>query len=122
MVLITNSFPHHSFRVPRSVRFHFISSLVMSCFLTFITIVAYFHVQPKVPLFYSLAEPSDYLVDKIWLFLVPAISFGITILHLLLLPILHSYHKVMNQLVGLITMILQGLCIVAILRIITIIW
>jgi hypothetical protein len=122
MVTMTNHTHPRSLRIPRYVRPHFIFSLAMSCFLTFITIIAYFRVQPKIPLFYSLAEPSDYLVDKTWIFLFPAISFGVTILHLLLLPTLRSYHKVMNQLFGWITMVMQGLCVVATLRIITIIW
>lgn len=111
-----------SLRVPRYIRPHFLLSIAASCFLTLLTTIAYFQLQPKVPIFYSLGEPSEYLADKVWLFAFPTISTTITITHLLLLGMLKSHHKVMNQFFGWLTLIVQGLCIVAAVRIVSIIW
>ena len=122
MVSITTQPGQQSFRVPRYVRTYFTTSLIVSCILTLVVTIAYFQAQPVVPIFYSLGEPSDYVADKIWLFTFPAFSFAVTILHLLILPSLRSYHKVMNQLFGWVTLTMQALCIVAVLRIILIIW
>jgi hypothetical protein len=111
-----------SFRVPRYIRTHFLFSIAASCFLTLLTTIAYFQLQPKVPIFYSLGEPNEYLADKAWLFVFPVISTTITVTHLLLLGLLRSHHKVMNQLFGWLTLIVQSLCVVAAVRIVSIIW
>lgn len=111
-----------SFRLPKYLRTYFLISLFTSCILTLIVTVSYFQVQPLVPVFYSLGEPTDYVAPKVWLFVFPAFSFFVTILHLLILPSLTSYHKVMNQLFGWVTLTMQALCVVAAIRIIFIIW
>jgi hypothetical protein len=111
-----------SLRVPRYIRTHFLLSIAASCFLTLLTTIAYFQLQPKVPIFYSLGEPNEYLADKAWLFVFPALSTMITITHLLLLSALRLHQKVMNQLFGWLTLIVQGLCVVAAVRIVSIIW
>lgn len=112
----------HSFRLPKYLRTYFSISLVASLLLTLVVTIAYFRLQPVVPIFYSLGEPSEYVADKAWLFFFPAFSFTVTILHLLILPTLRSYHRVMNQLFGWVTLMMQALCIVAAVRIIFIIW
>ncbi len=111
-----------SFRLPKYLRTYFILSLLSSCALTLVVTIAYFRLQPVIPIFYSLGEPTDYVADKVWLFFFPAFSFTITILHLVILPTLRSYNRVMNQLFGWVTLTLQALCIVAAIRIIFIIW
>ncbi len=111
-----------SFRLPKYLRTYFAISLVASCALTLLVTIAYFQVQPLIPIFYSLGEPADYVAPKMWLFVFPAFSFTVTILHLLILPSLRSYHRVMNQLFGWVTLTMQALCIVAALRIMMIIW
>lgn len=110
------------FRLPKYLRTYFVVSLIASCLLTLFVTISYFRLQPVVPIFYSLGEPTDYVADKTWLFFFPAFSFTVTILHLLILPTLRSYHKVMNQLFGWVTLMMQALCIVAAVRIILIIW
>lgn len=111
-----------SFRLPPFLRPYFVISLLVSCALTLITTIFYFQAQPVLPLFYSLGEPADYVVPKLWIFFFPVFSFAVTLIHLLLLPSLSSYHKVMNQLFGWVTVTMQAICVVAALRIILITW
>ena len=111
-----------SFRVPRYLRTHFLCSTAASCFLTLFTAIAYFQLQPKVPIFYSLGEPNEYLADKAWLFVFPVLSTTITVMHVLILHTLRSHHNVMNQLFGWLTLIVQSVCVVAAVRIVIIIW
>jgi len=119
--MTTQSSPR-SFHLPKYLRNYFVVSLVTSCLLTLFVTVAYFQAQPVLPVFYSLGEPTDYIVPKLWLFVFPIFSFFVTLVHLLLLPTLSSYHKVMNQLFGWVTLTMQALCVVAALRIILITW
>lgn len=111
-----------SFHLPKYLRTYFVTSLLVSCALTLLITIAYFQAQPVLPVFYSLGEPTDYIVPKVWLFVFPIFSFTVTIAHLLLLPTLSSYHKVMNQLFGWVTLTMQALCVVAALRIVLITW
>jgi magnesium-transporting ATPase (P-type) len=122
MASMSSSSNSLSFRLPQYLRPYFAISLVVSCVLTLVTTIFYFQARPVLPLFYSLGEPTDYVVPKIWIFFFPAFSFAITILHLLLLPSLSSYHKVMNQLFGWVTVTMQAICVVAAIRIILITW
>lgn len=119
---MTSQSSSRSFRLPKFLRPYYVTSLLVSCILTLITTVVYFQAQPLLPVFYSLGEPTDYLVPKLWIFVFPAFSFAVTLIHLLLLPSLSSYHKVMNQLFGWVTLTMQALCVIAALRIILITW
>jgi hypothetical protein len=110
------------FRVPRYMRQFFLVSILVTCFLALITTVAYFQLQPQIPLFYSLAEPNDYLAAKHWIFILPSFSAVVTFLHLLILPTLRNYNRVMNQLFGWLTLTIQVFCIIATLRIMMIVW
>lgn len=111
-----------SFRLPSYLRGFFVASLLISLGITLLVTVSYFRLQPVIPIFYSLGEPSDYIADKNWIFVFPALSFTITIGHLLLLPLLRQYHRVLNQLFGWVTLVLQSICLVAAVRILVIIW
>jgi len=122
MATTFNEVHHRHFRVPKYLRGFFFASSAISCFLALATTIAYFQLPPKIPLFYSLAEPADFLTDKHWLFILPAFSTLITIVHLFILPSLREYQKVMNQLFGWLTVVIQLLCVVATLRIIMIVW
>jgi len=122
MASMTNQSSYRSFRLPKYLKTYFVLSLLTSCILTLVITVAYFQAQPVLPVFYSLGEPTDYIVPKVWIFVFPIFSFLVTVIHLLLTPSLRSYHKVMNQLFGWVTLIMQALCAVAALRIVIITW
>lgn len=110
------------FKVPRYLRSHFLVSLGMSCLLILVTTIAYFQLQPIIPLFYSLPEPNDYLAPKIWIFIFPAVSSIISVGHLLLVPIFRYHDRAILQLFGWLTLLVQFLCLVAAFRVILIIW
>lgn len=114
--------PRTTFRVPKYVRPHFWASIGISCLLILITTIAFFQLQPLIPLFYSLAEPNEYLADKYWIFVFPVISACITVGHLLLLPMLRNHDRVIQQLFSWLTVLVQVLCVVAALRVILIVW
>lgn len=111
-----------SLRIPRYLRSYFVTSIFISCGLALFTTIAYFRSQPQLPIFYSLPEPNDYLADKQWIFIFPVLSATITILHLLLLPLMRSHHRMMNVLFAWLTVIIQTLCTLAAVRIIWITW
>lgn len=109
-------------RVPQYLRTYFIASVILSCGLALLTTAVYFRSQPQLPIFYSLAEPNDYLADKRWIFVFPVISATVTILHVLLLPLMRSHHRTMNMLYAWLTLVVQALCLIAAVRIIWITW
>lgn len=58
----------------------------LSGLLLLLTVLLYFFVfPPEVPLFYSQARPQDWLAPKPWLFLLPGLSFFLSIIQLFFL-------------------------------------
>ena len=90
--------------------------------MIFVLLTLYFRLQPQVPLFYSLARPSQHLVHKNWLFVFPAISLAINVVHFSLLGLLRKIDRLLLKLfvwatVG--TQLLLGIGLARILLIIT---
>lgn len=51
-------------------------SLALSLFLAVISAILYFFAfPPEIPLLYSLARPQDWLTDKVWIAVLPALGF-----------------------------------------------
>jgi hypothetical protein len=107
--------------LPSYLKTPFLISFLLSSVLSLSFLVLYFTIQPIVPLFYSLAEPQDFLAPKEFLVLFPLMSFTITFLHLYLIRFLKTYEKIIQQLFSWITVLIQILFALAFFRIITII-
>lgn len=99
----------------------FLISLLFTVALSLVLLILYFSLQPEVPLFYSLAQPQDYLVPKQWLILFPLFSSGITLGHFALLRSIQNYGKVIQTLFAWTSVSLHIMLIVAFARIIYII-
>lgn len=104
--------PHPEVEIPLTISI-FTSLVVLAASIAF-----YFTLQPVIPLFYSLALPSQYLVSKEWIFVFPAFSFGITIGHLIIIKLIKEYEVVLLKLVAWSSIILQILLCLAMIRII----
>lgn len=108
-------------RLPLYLKTPVLISFLISSILALLFLVNYFLLQPVVPLFYSLAQPSDYLVPKVWLVVFPIISFAITLSHLALLKTIRMYEKIIQQLYIWVTVAIQCLLLLALVRIISIV-
>lgn len=90
-------------------KFRLIFKLVIASNLLNLIICSggFWYLQPQIPLFYSLAQPEQQLVPKIWIFLLPGFSLIINLNHLLLLKILKPSQLFVSQLFSYSTLILQ---------------
>jgi hypothetical protein len=89
--------------------------------MALMTSVLYFRLQPVVPLFYSLPRESQHLVAKEWLFIFPAISMFITILHGSILTTSQNSEALLLRLFAWTTVSIQIVLFLALLRIVLII-
>jgi hypothetical protein len=110
-----------SFQIPTFLRPQFQVSFLISSLFALILLIVYFSLQPVVPLFYSLAQPNDYLVPKIWLVCFPLLSFAITFAHLFLIRLLFTHERIIPQLFAWSTVVMQVLLAIAFVRILLII-
>jgi hypothetical protein len=108
------------FRLPRYLRTPFLLSVLLSCLFSLVLLSSYFYLQPVVPLFYSLAQPNDYLVSKIWLATFPLLSFAITFGHIFLIRFLFEHQRIIPLLFAWFTVAVQLLFALAFFRIILI--
>lgn len=99
----------------------FLCSSLITAIVSLILLTTYFTLQPVVPIFYSLAQPTDSLVPKYWLFVFPIFSVVITAGHFALLRTLREHGQFIQQLFAWTTVVLQVVLAVAFLRIIYII-
>jgi hypothetical protein len=112
---------HLSFHLPANLKSPFRLSFLASCILALAFLILYFRLPPVVPLFYSLAEPNDYLAPKEWLGVIPALSFLITFFHLILIRMLYHHEKIIPTMFAWATVIIQFLFLLAFVRIISIV-
>ena len=73
------------------------------------------------PLFYTLAQPEDFLVPKMLLIVFPVTSVLILLIHLALLNSIERYEKVIQQLYIWVTTAMEFLLLLALVRILWII-
>ena len=91
-------------------------SLFITLFLLLLTGVILTFIQPVIPLFYSLPDPNEQLVNKSWLLLLPALSFLINLTHLGLLKIFPTVDQLMVKLFTWSGLILQIILTIITLR------
>lgn len=108
-------------RQPRHLRRPFLISFLLSALGTLFTLVVYFPLQPVVPLFYSLARPEQHLVAKEWIFLLPAISWVISLGHLSLAKLMRNADLILIKMFVWTTVVMQVVLTIALLRIILIV-
>lgn len=93
-------------------------SLLLSFILSLTVLVLFTSLQPQVPMFYSLAEPQDFLVSKFWLILFPVISFFLTIFHFFAIRFFGEHERVVPTLFAWGTVVCQVIFAIAFFRII----
>lgn len=76
---------------------------------------------PLIPLFYSRLEVKEQLVEKIWIFILPAIATIITIVHFLVIWLARRYNQTLLKIFSYMTIFLQLLLLAVLLRIILIV-
>lgn len=101
---------------PHFVRTPFLISYLITFSLSLFVLVIYLRIQPAVPLFYSLARPTQHLVSKEWLFLIPALSGAISVTHLVLINIFEEYDQLIRLLFSWTTVAIQLVLAVAVIR------
>jgi hypothetical protein len=106
--------------IPKEVKTPITTSWIIFLLLLTISIIFYFLFQPEIPLFYTLANKENQLVPKVFVFLFPAISFTINILHFFILRSLQKFSTVLLRLFAGTTIALQILLGFALIRIIII--
>jgi hypothetical protein len=60
-------------------------SVIISLVITILSAISFPFLQPVIPLFYSVSQPSQQLAPKIWIFLFPIFAWLITLSHFFLL-------------------------------------
>lgn len=109
------------FLIPKIIKTPFLLIYLSTLISTLLTLIFYFTTQPVIPIFYSLPETSQHLAPKEWLFLFPAFSFLISLLHTILIkPILKS-DKLLLLLFAWTTVVVQVVLLLALARIVYII-
>lgn len=110
------------YRLPSFLKTPLLLSFLISCVTALVVLVAYFRVQPVVPIFYTLAEKNQQLAAKEWMFLFPAISFAISFGHLWLLYGYRTYTELILKIFAWTTVAIQTALALALLRVVIIIW
>jgi len=108
-------------RIPKYIKTPFLLSFLITTAMLLSTLIFFFRIQPQVPIFYSLARPSQHLASKHWLFLFPAISFIISSSHLIIVKIIKHADQLLMKLFAWTTFGIQLVLGLALLRIIVII-
>lgn len=110
-----------SLNISQYLKAPFQLSFLISSGISLFLLIAYFRLQPTVPLFYSLAEPNDFLVDKSYLIIFPIFSFLITIGHIFIIKALYHHEKIIPTLFAWCTVTIQVLLLLELIRIVYII-
>jgi hypothetical protein len=101
---------------PQFVRTPFLVSYLITFSLSLFVLVIYLRIQPSVPLFYSLPRPTQHLVSKEMLFLIPALSGAISVSHLILINIFEEYDQLIRLLFSWTTVAIQLVLAIAVVR------
>ncbi len=104
---------------------HLKTPFLISCLITTVLALAvaalYFPLQPQVPLFYSLAQPQDFLVPKIWLILFPLASLFVTLFHFSLIRVLRTHEPITRELFAWASVVIQVVFAIGLIRILLVI-
>lgn len=82
--------------------------------------IAYFFLQPQIPLFYSQASDQQ-LTDKIWIFLIPGIALLMNVFHFTFIKTQHEINEQILKMLVQLTVLLQILLLAISWRIIIIV-
>ncbi|MBU0974940.1 hypothetical protein KKD03_04545 [Patescibacteria group bacterium] len=85
-----------------------------------VSTIYYFIAQPELPIYYSLAQKNEQIVQKEYLFLFPAISLLMNLLHFQIIKVLKKYSSLMLTLFVYTTAFLQIMFLLSLLRIVMI--
>jgi len=107
--------------LPRYIQKTFQFSWGFNILILVMALLVYPRLQPVIPIFYSLASPSQQLAVKSWIFIYPALSFLFNLLHLIIIRLILHLEKTMIQLFAISTLVLQVLILLIIIRTIYII-
>lgn len=107
-------------KVPSSVKKNLLFSFYLTTAITLMTSIFYFMAQPTLPFFYTLPLDEQMLAPRIWLFLFPGISFGITVLHMIMLGIFYDIDQLILRLFAGTTTVIQAVLLLALVRIVII--
>jgi hypothetical protein len=89
---------HTKWEYPKQLKRPILLISLMNAVIILLVLVAYFQIQPFIPLFYTLPESEKQLVNKAWLFLFPVTSISITTLHLFLVKFFRYLSPLIIQL------------------------
>lgn len=106
---------------PRHLRVPFLLAYLCCCIQLLAVLVAFVSLQPVVPLFYSLALPTQQLVAKEWLFIVPGIGCGIALAHTGLVSYERTLDVTLLQIFSWMTAVLELVLTLGLLRIVWIV-
>lgn len=96
-------------------------SLVLSVILALIATIFYFIAPPQIPLFYSLSQPEQQLVQKEGIFILPTVALVSLLTTLALLSYAKNLDSVISTLILWSQIIMQSLLLVVTIRILVII-
>ncbi len=104
------------FRTPTELRLPWTISFVLTILVTFFVAILYRTLPPVIPLFYSLPQLSQHLVDKNWIALFPVLLITISWVHLNIVHISKDYQVLLLQLFSWTTVAIQVLLSLTIIR------
>ncbi|GEM_PF-912746 len=91
-------------------------SLAINLIILLITLRSYPFIQPVIPIFYSLPNPNQHLADKSWLFLLPAISLLMNLIHIYSFKLIESNTQFVIKLFAYSGLTLQAILLLITLR------
>ena len=92
------------------------TNLIINGIILMIVTLVYFFIQPVVPLFFSLAQPTHHLVSKEWLFLLPGLSVLINLTQLQSLRLIDNSQEFVVKLFTYSALVLQVILVMISLR------
>jgi hypothetical protein len=93
------------------------TAVLLTIALTATVGIFYSFLQPKIPLFYTLAQPENQLVHKAWIFFFPAFAWIISVGHFILIKSLTNLTEGVRRIFSWVTLglvIMIGLLLVRI--------
>lgn len=82
-------------RPPKYLRPGWFISIIVVSVVFLISLVLFPQLPPVIPLFYSLAAPSQHVVSKNWIWLFPSLLLCITLLHLIIVRAAKDYQPLL---------------------------
>jgi uncharacterized membrane protein len=108
-------------KINKKIRFQLSLSWLISLLMLLATAIFYFRLQPQVPLFYSLARPEQYLTSKEWIFILPGLSIIMNLIHFFIAQIANKTNSLILQIFAWVSVGLEFILGLALLRILFII-